>query len=78
MQENKGVVKVTRIEFTRRQIGLTQIALSRMIGVHATIIGQVEKGDRRSWPKLRRQYSDVLKLSESELFDKRGWPLSFD
>jgi putative transcriptional regulator len=68
---------MTTIEFLRRQNGISQVELSRLTGINSSIIGQIERGHRRSWPKLRRQLSGAFKLTEAELFDENGWPLSF-
>jgi transcriptional regulator with XRE-family HTH domain len=31
-------------------------------------------GFRQPWPKLRAQVAGALNVSESELFEKNGWP----
>lgn len=52
----------------RRQRGLTQEALSKMVGVSRSAIASVESRHQRPWPKLRGDISRVLGLPESELF----------
>ncbi|WP_432693985.1 helix-turn-helix domain-containing protein [Priestia aryabhattai] len=65
---------MTRIEFLRREAGLSQVELAKTIGISSTAIVQVERGHRKCWPKLRNQLAQILKMEEGNLFDEAGWP----
>jgi putative transcriptional regulator len=68
------VFAITKLEFRRRNCGLTQLALASQAGIHPTAIVQVERGHRKPWPKFRAQVSAGLNVDEAELFDENGWP----
>jgi len=68
---------MTKIEFIRRNLGISQVELGKSVGIHPTAIVQVERGHRKSWPKFRSQIAVGLNVSEAELFDEKGWPLQF-
>jgi transcriptional regulator with XRE-family HTH domain len=55
-------------------MGMSQIQLSRELKINSTAIAQIEKGYRKSWPKLREQLSIVFSVREDVLFDEDGWP----
>ena len=57
-----------RIKELRERQNLSQSRLARMVGVAEPTLSQVERGQRAPWPKLKRQLTDVLKISEAELF----------
>lgn len=69
---------MTRIEFLRRQAGLSQLELGRRLGINATAIVHMERGHRRSWPKLRQRLADYFEVAEEDLFDEHGWPLQVE
>jgi DNA-binding XRE family transcriptional regulator len=64
---------MTKLEFIRRQHGISQTALGRIIGIHPTVIVQIERHHRRSYPKIRRKLADYFDVDESVLFDEKGW-----
>jgi putative transcriptional regulator len=68
---------MTKLEFVRRNSGLSQTALAHHAGIHPTAITQVEKGNRKPWPKFRAQVAACLNVDESELFEASGWPIQF-
>jgi putative transcriptional regulator len=65
---------VTALEFLRKKSGLTLIELGRTIGINSTSLVQVEKENRKAWPKLRKQLAEALEVQEDILFDEFGWP----
>lgn len=69
---------MTKLELYRRMAGLSQLELARRIGINATAIVQVERGDRKPWPKLRRGIAEALGYPEEELFAPDGWPLQVE
>ncbi|MBE3563855.1 MAG: helix-turn-helix transcriptional regulator [Hydrogenibacillus schlegelii] len=66
---------LTRLALIRRSQGIAQVELARRSGVSASVIAQVERGDRRAYPKLRRNLSEALGVPVEALFDSDGWPL---
>ncbi|MBT9281304.1 MAG: helix-turn-helix domain-containing protein [Hydrogenibacillus schlegelii] len=69
---------MTRLALVRRSRGIAQIELARRLGISATVIAQVERGDRRAYPKLRRSLSEAFGVPVEALFDADGWPLLVD
>lgn len=69
---------MTKIEFVRRQKGLTQVGLAKLIGVSGPVIVQVERGYRKPWPKIRKGIAEALGYPEEELFTPDGWPLQVE
>ncbi|WP_176544317.1 helix-turn-helix domain-containing protein [Priestia megaterium] len=65
---------MTFIEYLRKDKGMSQVQLSRELKINSTAIAQLEKGYRKSWPKLREQLSKILDVKEDVLFDEEGWP----
>ncbi|WP_209366707.1 helix-turn-helix domain-containing protein [Priestia megaterium] len=59
-----------KLEYVRREAGLSQIELAKRIAINSTAIVQVERGHRKCWPKLRKQLSKNLKVDEANLFDE--------
>lgn len=59
---------VNRIREAREAQGLTQTKLARLVGVAEPSLSQVERGQRASWPKLRRALARVLKCRQEDLF----------
>jgi transcriptional regulator with XRE-family HTH domain len=48
--------------------GETQLDLARALGRSPNALYPVLNGQRRAWPKLRREIADYLELPEAELF----------
>ncbi|OUM84982.1 MAG: transcriptional regulator [Bacillus thermozeamaize] len=69
---------MTKIELVRRQKGLTQVELAKLIGVSGPAIVQVERGYRKPWPKIRKNIAQALGYPEEELFAPDGWPLQVE
>jgi putative transcriptional regulator len=69
---------MTVLEVIRRNNGISQTELGRQIGINPTSIAQIERGHRKSWPKLRKQLSETLGIDENLLFDEQGWPKKID
>lgn len=69
---------MTKLEFIRREKGLSQRELARRIGINASAVVQIERRNRKSWPKLRKQLSNALETKEKELFDSDGWPTEIE
>ncbi|OIJ16502.1 transcriptional regulator [Anaerobacillus alkalidiazotrophicus] len=65
---------MTLLEYLRKEMGMSQVQLSKKISVNPTAITQIERGNRKSWPKLRKQLSQVFGVDENLLFDSDGWP----
>jgi putative transcriptional regulator len=65
---------MTKLEYVRREAGLSQVKLAKRIGISSTAIVQVERGHRKCWPKLRKQLARILEVEEENLFDEEGWP----
>ena len=57
-----------RVREVREGKALSQSRLARLVGVAEPTLSQVERGQRAPWPKLRRQLTLVLEVTESELF----------
>lgn len=69
---------MTRIEFLRREKGITQKDMSSMIQVRQATFAQIERGHRRPWPKIRKAIAEALEVQEEDLFDSYGNPLEVD
>ncbi len=65
---------MTILEFKRRQAGLSQAEIARQLGITSSSVSQIEGLYRKPWPKIRRQLSQLLGMSENELFRENGWP----
>jgi transcriptional regulator with XRE-family HTH domain len=66
---------MTLLQFFRVKKGLTQAELGAQAGIHPATISALEHRTRTCWPALRRRLATVLEVSETILFDERGWPL---
>jgi putative transcriptional regulator len=66
---------MTRLEFIRRNLGLSQVELAGRVGIHPTAIVQVERGHRKPWPSFRKLIAAELGVLEEELFNTNGWPI---
>ena len=56
------------IRSRRKELGLSQSSLARLIGLAESNLSQLELGKRDPWPKVRKDLSRVLGMSEAELF----------
>lgn len=52
----------------REKKGWTQERLVRKIGVSRGLIAQVEVGDRRPYPSLKKRIAEVLGVPEEKIF----------
>lgn len=66
---------MTRIELVRRLSGTSQRNLARIVGVHSSVISQIERQVRRPWASLRSKLAEALGCAEETLFGSDGWPL---
>ena len=57
-----------RIKQFRERQGLSQVELARRARTAGPNLSAVERGERKAWPKLRRNLARALKTSQSELF----------
>ena len=57
-----------RIKQFRERQGLSQVELARRAHTAGPNLSAVERGERKAWPKLRRNLARVLKTSQNELF----------
>ncbi|MDI3257679.1 MAG: helix-turn-helix transcriptional regulator [Kyrpidia sp.] len=69
---------MTKLEFLRRNMGISQRTLAKAIGVSPSILSHIERGRRETYPKLRKALAEYFGLPESELFASDGWPLEVD
>lgn len=63
---------MTRVEFLRREQGLTQKQLANMVNEWRNNLSDVERGARRPWPRLRKSLAEALGVREEDLFDETG------
>ena len=73
-KKTRGVDTLTLIEYVRKEMQLSQVQLARELGISPTAVTQLEKGYRKSWPKLREGLSQFFGVDEGVLFDGDGWP----
>lgn len=59
---------MTRLEYFRRERGLTLTALGREVGVPHSILSDVERGKRQPYPRLRRELARALGIPADVLF----------
>jgi transcriptional regulator with XRE-family HTH domain len=57
-----------KIREKRVALGLSQIKLGLLSGVHNGAISDFELGKREPWPKARKALAKALKVTEAELF----------
>ena len=63
---------INTIKKRREQLGLSQSALARLIGLAEPNLSRLEVGKRQSWPKVRRDLAKALGCQESDLFPGGG------
>ena len=49
-------------------MGLSQSTLARLIGLAEPNLSRLELGNTKSWPKVRRDLTRALGVTEEELF----------
>ena len=59
---------INTIRKRREQLGLSQSALARLIGLAEPNLSRLELGKSKPWPKVRRDLAKVLGCQESDLF----------
>ena len=52
----------------RLKLGLSQTALSRLVGVPESALSDLELGKRQPWPKVRADLSKALGVTQAQLF----------
>lgn len=63
---------MTKLEFLRRTKGFTQREFAEKLGIHPTIISQIEKGFRKPYPKFLQKSAEILGVKASDLIDEEG------
>ncbi|WP_052210495.1 helix-turn-helix domain-containing protein [Thermoanaerobacter sp. YS13] len=63
---------MTKLEYLRRQKGLTQREFAEKLHISQSIISQIERGFRKPYPKFMELVSKVLEVPQSELFTENG------
>ncbi|WP_043883840.1 helix-turn-helix domain-containing protein [Caldanaerobacter subterraneus] len=63
---------MTKLEYLRRQKGMTQREFAEKLHISQSIISQVERGFRKPYPKFMKLVSKALKVPQSELFTENG------
>lgn len=63
---------INRVKEYRERAGLSQVELSRRARIASPNLSAIEHGERKAWPKARRQLARALKCQESELFPENG------
>ncbi|MFV9567171.1 helix-turn-helix domain-containing protein [Thermoanaerobacter mathranii] len=63
---------MTKLEFLRRTKGFTQREFAEKLGIHPTIISQMEKGFRKPYPKFLQKSAEILGVKVDDLIDKEG------
>lgn len=67
-------MNVTLLELYRREAGLSIKQLAELANYVPNAISQIERGHRKPWPALRERISEVLNVSQAEVFTADGWP----
>lgn len=52
----------------RKSRGLTQEELAKRVNVSRALIGQLECGDRRPYPSLKKRIAEALNIEEEKIF----------
>jgi len=63
---------MTKVEFLRRQKGLSQTQLGFAIGINPNLISQIERGWRRPYPKLLQALATYFGVSVEEIANPDG------
>jgi len=59
---------INTIRERREQLGLSQSALARLIGLAEPNLSRLELGNSKPWPKVRRDLAKALGATQQELF----------
>jgi transcriptional regulator with XRE-family HTH domain len=59
---------INTIRQRREQLGLSQSALARLIGLAEPNLSRLELGNTKPWPKARRDLAKALGATENDLF----------
>jgi transcriptional regulator with XRE-family HTH domain len=65
-----------RLRAVREALGVSQAELSRRSGISQPLLSRAERGEIRTWPKLRRDAAAALRLPEDLIFGDRDEELS--
>ena len=60
--------RMTPLEFMRRNFGLTQVEVERVLELPRGSISKFERGHQWPWPAARRKLSRFFECDEHELF----------
>ena len=60
-----------QLRATRVALGISQAELSRRSGISQPLLSRAERGEIRTWPKLRRDAASALRVPEDLLFEDR-------
>ncbi|ADQ45665.1 helix-turn-helix domain protein [Caldicellulosiruptor kronotskyensis 2002] len=63
---------MTKLEFLRRQRGLTQTKLGFAIGVNPNLLSQIERGWRKPYPKLLQALATYFGVPIEEIANPDG------
>ncbi len=56
----------------RQELNLSQTKLARMVEIPESTLSDIELGKRYPWQKARRVLSQVLGMTEFDLFPQKG------
>lgn len=57
-----------RLRGIRVALGVSQVELARLVGVHPSLVSRAERGRLETWPKFRRDVAAALGVPEAILF----------
>jgi len=63
---------MTKVEFLRRQKGLSQTQLGFAIGINPNLISQIERGWRKPYPKLLQSLAAYFGVPIEEIANPDG------
>jgi DNA-binding XRE family transcriptional regulator len=58
-----------RVRAERHRLGISQIALAEIVGLHFSFVSEVERGERNL------SLSSLLRLALEQAFVRTGWPV---
>ncbi len=70
--QEEVALKMTRLEFLRKTKGFTQREFAEKLGIHPTIVSQVEKGFRKPYPKFLQKAAEILEVEVTDLVDEKN------
>lgn len=65
---------MTKLEYLRKQQGLTQTKLAELIGINKVTLNLIEKKKLKAYPKVIKSVSEFFGKSPEELFEADGEP----